>query len=97
MPVVDGEFILQHPLLGWNETLPDGLDLMAGFVIHDAASSVLIQPLDNPNVTINRAQTISSTNRFLGLQFNHFPGDDEEVMATITDQYPGKSPFVSHK
>ena len=96
MPVVDGEFILQHPLIAWNETLPDGLDLMAGFVIHDAASYVLVQPQDNPNITRNLAQTISSTNRLLSLQFDHFPGDEEEVIAAVTDQYPGKYPFVNH-
>ena len=35
--------------------------------------------------------------RFLGLQFDHFLGDDKEVIAAVTDQYPGNYLFVSHK
>ena len=88
MPVVDGEFVPQHPSITWNETLPNDIDLITGAVIDDGVISVLFQPIDDPDTVLNRARTKETTERLLGFNFDPFP-QNEAIIAAVKDQYPG--------
>ena len=87
--MIDGQFIPVHPAIAWNQTAPSDLDLITGAVINDAAFAVLSQPPNNPNVTINMAETLERTEAFLGYVFSPYKRDEEEIKQALIDQYPG--------
>ena len=45
MPVVDGDFVTQHPANSWMEGVAGKYDVMTGFTHHDAAAFVTANPL----------------------------------------------------
>ena len=65
---------------------------MTGAVIHDGVVTVLVQPAQDPNTTINRARTNETTDRLLDLNFNIYPGYTEAKEAVI-QQYSGNFNF----